>query len=197
MPKRKKCSPKIVTYIKSVFKFVLEVIAIGIVVGFVGDILAQRHADYYEQLRIEKNNQVRKNLHGFWSIKIKVQDSTLSRYKNTELYDIGTLTVDSNFNVNGLVYRWKEINSDGEIYYPREVRRKSSVSGSIIDTDIILNLHNSDYEGLESIDFLNGTVMLDNTIRGEYFSDVAYQKGIFCAKRVSISELLNDTPCEL
>lgn len=75
--------------------------------------------------------------------------------------------------------------------YPKEARSKAMISGSIIDEKIILNLITNTKDNLESIGILDGELIKEDVLRGSFLSDVAFQQGNFCARKINTEELKN------
>lgn len=166
-------------------KIILEGIIIGLIVGL---------ANYYAISKIEENNtqelkQLRAGLHGFWLLKTYTEKSNYIPYEEMELIDIVSLSIDRNLSIDGVAYKWKEISREGKITYPRELRSKSTIKGSLIDNKVLLNFKDRNPEGKESIFILEGTLLSNNEISGNFFSDVAFQSGKFCAKKINLEEL--------
>lgn len=183
--------------LRTVIIFILKSVVVAFLISVGAQIVGSNIISKSEEIKLQKVNEMRKDLQGFWLIRTRIQESDFEEFKGIETWDTGNLTVDSNFNVAGTFYRWSELNKDGKHTYPRALRRKSEVNGSLIDKSITLNLVSKNYSNLESSDVLEGNLIKEGIIKGNYFSDVAFSKGVFCAKRIQMSQIGSDINCDL
>jgi len=144
--------------------------------------------------RVEKQEQqhvefIRSRLQGSWLFETVTKDTSFGPYRSLRSTHLASLTIDRNFNVQGVAYKCQDVDKDGQVTrYPRESRMKSLVSGTAVEGQFLLNWNSVDASGRPSIQFLEGLLIQDKGLtlgKGTFFSDVAVQSGEFCAKKIS------------
>lgn len=134
-------------------------------------------------------NSYKLGMHGVWIFKTTTDSSTKDEYKKIDLFYLTFLEINNNLDVTGKSYKIAEKNQNGIITYDREDRSISQITGSLIKYDFLLNWDNTD-KGLNSFSIFSGNID-KGIIKGTFINDVAYQKGTFCAKHITIEELNN------
>jgi len=173
-------------------------LAVAIIGAIIAILLTYIIIDNIESRNIKELDATRAELHGFWIFRIRINESDLEQYKEIELFNFASLTIDKNFEVNGVSYKWREINKTSQFIYPRERRTVSDIRGSIIGRDLILNARSRNEENLESITVFDGSIISEGLIQGNLLSDVAFSIGTFCAKRIETTDVFNENiSCEL
>src|ERR1700740_2675999 len=97
---------------------------------FIQKKLADRQARAIETTRL--------NFEGTWLLKMKTIQTTWGPYQGLEISELVYLAVDPNLSVHGVAYKWWENSKKGEIFYPRDRRAKSTISGSITGQHVVL-----------------------------------------------------------
>ncbi len=165
---------------------------VNIIIGFlvlafsVYGYSATQHDKFVNDEMHREETALRNQLSGYWVYKLTTKTSDLGRYINIELGFLVTMGVDENLSVGGVAYKWREKNSDGEFIYTRSNRARADITGSIFENQRIeLRWVMVDKRYGESIVIVNGQVG-EGYIIGTFASDVAFQKGDFCAKIIGV-----------
>ena len=175
---------------------IVSKLMIGVIGGLIAGVGTWFIITHVERERQAQLTQARERIQGFWVVRTKTAQSAKTDYVGMTIDHFLILTVDSNFNIQGVGYKCREESRRGKIDYPREARARSTVSGSFVSNHALLNWESVDASGRQSIQTFDGSASnVGGRVRvsGSFINEVAGQSGRFCAEKVVLDALVTDT----
>jgi hypothetical protein len=181
-------------FVRFIWEQIGKAIVISVFGGVIAGIIVGNALRRQDQRQAEENQATRVKLQGYWLFQTKTDEATYNPYKGMTIVEQVSLTVDQNFSVQGVAYKWLETTkNDAPHAYQRTERMKSNVTGSIAGNHLVLNWDSIDSSGRPSIqtfDGLTSGAIAQPFASGRFFSDVGAQIGTFCATKITDFKVL-------